>query len=175
MKKFARIIALLLALTLLTACGSTSAPATNEAPKSDAPAAAAPAADTSIILAQTSEVANLNPMIQPRTPDSNVQCLIFSFLVMPDENLNYVGDLAESWTISDDGTVYTFKLRDGVKWHDGEAFNADDVIFTLTALAHPDDHGGNDGRVMTIVGAPEYQAGTADSVAGLKKIDELTV
>lgn len=176
MKKFARIIALLLALTLLTACGSTSAPATNEAPKTDAPAAAAPAAeDTSIILAQTSEVANLNPMIQPRTPDSNVQCLIFSFLVMPDENLNYVGDLAESWDISEDGTVYTFNLRKDVKWHDGEAFNADDVIFTLTALAHPDYHGGNDGRVMTIVGAPEYQAGTADSVAGLKKVDEYTV
>ena len=167
MKKFARIIALLLAMVLLTACGGNSAPAATEAP--------AAAADSSIILAQTSEVANLNPMIQPRTPDSNVQCLIYSFLVMPDENLNYVGDLAESWTISEDGTVYTFKLRDGVKWHDGEAFNADDVIFTLTALAHPDYHGGNDGRVMSIVGASEYQAGTADSVSGLKKIDDYTV
>ena len=175
MKKFARIIALLLALTLLTACGGNSAPATNEAPKTDAPAAAAPADDTSIILAQTSEVANLNPMIQPRTPDSNVQCLIFGFLVMPDENLNYVGDLAESWDITNEGTVYTFKLRNDIKWHDGEAFNADDVIFTLTALAHPNYHGGNDGRVMSIVGASEYQAGTADSVSGLKKIDDYTV
>ena len=175
MKKFARIIALLLALTLLTACGGNSAPATNEAPKTDAPAAAAPADDTSIILAQTSEVANLNPMIQPRTPDSNVQCLIFGFLVMPDENLNYVGDLAESWDITNEGTVYTFKLRNDIKWHDGEAFNADDVIFTLTALAHPNYHGGNDGRVMSIVGASEYQAGTAESVAGLKKIDDYTV
>ena len=175
MKKFARIIALLLALTLLTACGGNSAPATNEAPKTDAPAAAAPADDSSIILAQTSEVANLNPMIQPRTPDSNVQCLIFGFLVMPDENLNYVGDLAESWDITNEGTVYTFKLRNDIKWHDGEAFNADDVIFTLTALAHPNYHGGNDGRVMSIVGASEYQAGTADSVSGLKKIDDYTV
>ena len=175
MKKFARIIALLLALTLLTACGGNSAPATNEAPKTDAPAAAAAADDSSIILAQTSEVANLNPMIQPRTPDSNVQCLIFGFLVMPDENLNYVGDLAESWDITNEGTVYTFKLRNDIKWHDGEAFNADDVIFTLTALAHPNYHGGNDGRVMSIVGASEYQAGAAESVAGLKKIDDYTV
>ena len=174
MKKFARIIALVLAMVLLTACGGNSAPATNEAPKTDAPAAAA-ADDSSIILAQTSEVANLNPMIQPRTPDSNVQCLIFGFLVMPDENLNYVGDLAESWDITNEGTVYTFKLRNDIKWHDGEAFNADDVIFTLTALAHPNYHGGNDGRVMSIVGASEYQAGTADSVSGLKKIDDYTV
>ena len=100
---------------------------------------------SSIIIGQSSEVANLNPMIQPRTPDSNVQCLIFDYLVIPDENLNYVGDLAESWDISDDGTVYTFHLQEGVKWHDGEDFNADDVVFTLTALASPEYTGGNEG------------------------------
>lgn len=175
MKKFVRTLALLLAIMLLlTACGgsSSSEPAGETAA---AASEAAASADTSIILAQSSEVANLNPMIQPRTPDSNVQCLIFSFLVMPDENLNYVGDLAEDWTISDDGTVYTFSLRQDVTWHDGEAFNADDVIFTLTSLAAPTYNGGNDGRVLSIVGAPEYQASTADSVAGLKKIDDYTV
>lgn len=177
MKKSVRLTALSLAMTLLLAsCGGgsttpSSAPDESAAPGGDVAAAT----DTSIILAQSSEVANLNPMIQPRTPDSNVQCLIFSFLVMPDENLNYVGDLAETWDISDDGTVYTFHLRQDVTWHDGEAFTADDVIFTLTSLAAPTYNGGNDGRVMSIVGAPEYQAGTADSVAGLKKVDEHTV
>lgn len=49
--------------------------------------------------------------------------------------------LAESWTISDDGTVYTFKLRKGVKFHSNTKFkpsrdfNADDVVFTLIAWA----------------------------------------
>ena len=130
---------------------------------------------SSVIIGQSSEVANLNPMIQPRTPDSNVQCLIFDYLVIPDENLNYVGDLAKDWDISDDGTVYTFHLQEGVKWHDGEDFNADDVVFTLTSLASPEYTGGNEGRVMSIKGAAEYQEGTADSVEGIKKIDDYTV
>ena len=161
MKKLMKPLALLMAVVMvtLTGCGGSGSGESG----------------SSIIIGQSSEVANLNPMIQPRTPDSNVQCLIFDYLVIPDENLNYVGDLAESWDISDDGTVYTFHLQEGVKWHDGEDFNADDVVFTLTALASPEYTGGNEGRVMSIVGASEYQAGTADSVEGIKKIDDYTV
>ena len=161
MKKLMKPLALLMAVAMvtLTGCGGSGSDESG----------------SSIIIGQSSEVANLNPMIQPRTPDSNVQCLIFDYLVIPDENLNYVGDLAESWDISDDGTVYTFHLQEGVKWHDGEDFNADDVVFTLTALASPEYTGGNEGRVMSIVGASEYQAGTADSVEGIKKIDDYTV
>ena len=161
MKKLMKPLALLMAVVMvtLTGCGGSGSDESG----------------SSIIIGQSSEVANLNPMFQPRTPDSNVQCLIFDYLVIPDENLNYVGDLAESWDISDDGTVYTFHLQEGVKWHDGEDFNADDVVFTLTALASPEYTGGNEGRVMSIVGASEYQAGTADSVEGIKKIDDYTV
>lgn len=42
--------------------------------------------------------------------------------------------LAESWTISPDGKTYTFKLRQGVKWSDGEPFTADDVVFTYDQI-----------------------------------------
>lgn len=42
--------------------------------------------------------------------------------------------LAESWDISDDGLVYTFHLRQGVKWHDGTPFTAEDVVFTFEAV-----------------------------------------
>jgi len=41
------------------------------------------------------------------------------------------GDLAVSWDMSTDGLVYTFKLRDGVKWHDGQPFTSDDVVWTI--------------------------------------------
>ena len=47
---------------------------------------------------------------------------------------NLIGDLAESWEVSADGMTYTFKLRQGVTWHDGEAFNADDVIYSIEKM-----------------------------------------
>src|SRR5690606_23767518 len=49
-----------------------------------------------------------------------------------------VPGLAESWEVSDDNLTYTFHLRDGVTWHDGEAFTADDVVFTFEAAGGPE-------------------------------------
>jgi peptide/nickel transport system substrate-binding protein len=51
--------------------------------------------------------------------------------------------LATEWSVSDDGLTYTFKLREGVKWHDGEDFDADDVVFSILALkqVHPRGRG----------------------------------
>ncbi len=53
-------------------------------------------------------------------------------------NNEVVPKLAESWSLSEDGTVYTFRIRQGVKWHDGTAFAAEDVAFAYTyVLAQP--------------------------------------
>jgi len=133
-------------------------------------------ADTSTVrIGQSSEVANLNPMLQPRTPDTNVQFMIFSYLVVPDAELNFVGDLAKDWEISEDGLTYTFHLRNDVVWHDGQPFTAEDVVFTFTSLASPGYTGGAENRVMRLKGATAYQAGEADSIEGLKMIDDYTV
>ena len=160
MKKLIRTLALTLAALLVLAC---LVPAMAEG------------GDGYVIIGQASEVANLNPMEYPRTPDSNVQNLIFSYLVQPDEELNFKPDLAESWDISEDGTVYTFHLRKDVTWHDGVPFTADDVVFTLNALANPNYIGGNENRVLGIVGAAEVQKGEAETISGVVKVDDYTV
>ena len=48
-----------------------------------------------------------------------------------------VGDLAASWTVSGDGLTYTFKLNDGVKFHDGSAFGSADVKATYDRIRDP--------------------------------------
>lgn len=52
---------------------------------------------------------------------------------------NYVGNLASSWKWIDDTTL-EFKLREGVKFHNGEEFDADDVVFTVNYVVNPDNH-----------------------------------
>jgi peptide/nickel transport system substrate-binding protein len=56
----------------------------------------------------------------------------------PDDPTKIVGDLAERWTVSPDGKTYTFQLRKGVKWHDGQPFTATDVKASLDRVLTPD-------------------------------------
>jgi peptide/nickel transport system substrate-binding protein len=63
--------------------------------------------------------------------------LIYSGLTKLDSDANPTPDLATSWTINDAGTVYTFKLRPGVKFHDNTPLTADDVVYTFKRLRDP--------------------------------------
>ncbi len=80
----------------------------------------------------------LNPLLAQLNPvDRDLTALLFSGLTRPGERGDVLPDLAERWEISGDGKVYTFYLRKNVKWHDGAAFSADDVVATIQALQDP--------------------------------------
>ena len=93
---------------------------------------------------------------------------VFSGLVRLDKDFKPVADLAESWTVSEDGKTYTFNLRRGVKWHDGKPFTAEDVKFTYELMLHRDNRASSSHWLYFgyIVGAAEYRAGKADSIEG---------
>ena len=92
-----------------------------------------PAGSTGGVLIEggISDISTLSPIMSNDTASSNVQNFIFEPLVEPNpDTLEAVGSLAESWSVSEDGLTWTFNLRDGVTWHDGTPFTADDVVFT---------------------------------------------
>lgn len=76
----------------------------------------------------------LDPVIAPDIGSVMVNKVLFPGLVRPDEQLRPTPDLAESWSTSADGLRITFKLRPGVKWHDGAPFSAHDVKFTFDQI-----------------------------------------
>lgn len=72
--------------------------------------------------------------INPLSDGSEMSDIVFSGLLKYDGNNKPVEDLAESYSYDEETMTYTFKLRDNVKWHDGEDFTIDDVIFTYKLL-----------------------------------------
>lgn len=103
----------------------------------------------------------LNPVIAPDIGSVLINKVIFSALVRPDENLRPQPDLASSWSTSDDGLEYTFNLKSGVQWHDGEPFTANDVKFTFDQI--------KDVKSGSRLGS-DFAA-----VAGVDVVDSLTV
>jgi peptide/nickel transport system substrate-binding protein len=123
--------------TTAAAAPSTAAPAPapTAAPKA-APTTAAPAAKqggTLVVVAGT-DPGQLNPAISTSGALHFVAGSLYNGLVALDKDFKPMPDLADSWTVSDDGKTYTFKLHPGVKWHDGKPFTAADVKFTVEQL-----------------------------------------
>ncbi|CEG28711.1 ABC transporter substrate-binding protein [Bacillus sp. B-jedd] len=96
-----------------------------------------------------------DPIFNPWHPnayaESNVvNRIIFSGLTKPGKDNAPSPSLATEWSASEDGLVWTFKLREGVKWHDGEPFTAEDVAFTFNDIVLNKELGSN--------GASNYKA-----------------
>ena len=82
---------------------------------------------------------HINPILAGSNDlDRDLTNLVFSSLFKINNNLEFEGDLATGYTISEDGKTYTVSLRDNVVWHDGTPFTADDVVFTIRSIQTPD-------------------------------------
>lgn len=80
----------------------------------------------------------VNPLLAVSQVDNDMTALVYSGLVRADGNGGFIPDIAETYEISEDGTVYTFHLRQGLTFHDGSPLSADDVLFTVAMAQHPD-------------------------------------
>ena len=106
-------------------------------------AAKAPQRGGVLTIAAFTEAPVLNPMINPSMRVIDFASPVFNGLVMIDPTQEEVSvekvvpSLAERWTISPDGKIYTFYLRKGVKFHDGQPFTAKDAKYSLEFFADP--------------------------------------
>ena len=140
-KAFACILLLVFAMTALCACkGGTKKPEENM--KGGA-----------VVVGITQDLDSLDPHKAVAAGTREVLYNIFEGLVKPDKDGNLVPAVAASYDISADGTKYTFVLREGVKFHNGETVTADDVVYSLNRVA---------GRLET--SDPEVQVVPAFSV-----------
>ncbi len=111
--------------------------AESEAQETEAAGTAADASDLSNTLVYAGEnESTINPLL---TNHDEITDIIFSGLMTYDANGQPVEELAESYTFDEETLTYTFNLRSDVKWHDGEPFTADDVIFTYEELTRDEN------------------------------------
>lgn len=83
--------------------------------------------------------------------------------------------IAKEWSVSDDGLVWTFLLRDNAKFHNGRAVTAQDFKYSFERVAHPDTASPAAWMLNKLVGFDEFQSGAAAEIAGIRAVDGLTV
>ncbi|MBV9834546.1 MAG: ABC transporter substrate-binding protein [Alphaproteobacteria bacterium] len=119
---------------------------------------------------------SLDPHATSRAQDGIVSLAIHRPLYSWDSTNNKVVlELATSVTPSEDGLVYTFKLRDDIFFHNGRKMTADDVIYSFTRIMDSTKGYPSARYVRVIKGAVEVEKGQAKEISGLKKIDDFTL
>ena len=118
----------------------------------------------------------LDPHLTGDGTSSAIVVEVFSGLVTIDRDLRPVPDIAESWDISEDGTVYTFTIRSNAKFHDGRPVTAQDFVYSFNRAANPNIASPvADTYLGDIVGVRDVLSGNATVVSGVKAIDEKTL
>ena len=189
MKKFtALMLALVMCFSLFAGCSSeeettTAAPAgdtTTAAPSGETTTAAPAEGPVEIVTATNTTFATLDPALMSTTAMSAVYAQTGANLFKTDVNGEYQNELCESYELSEDSLTYTFKLKEGIKWSDGEPLTAEHCVFGIKRSIGYGPMNAYAARNLTsfIVGAAEaaeQQMDVADMTeVGVNVIDDLT-
>src|ERR671915_939349 len=119
------VVSLMVALLVVVGCGGGGAPESSTPPGT-------------LYVALDAEPPELDPNLSSAYVDRQVMASLYDKLVDIDQEGEIVPMLAKSYEVSDDGTVYTFELREGIEFHDGTPFNAEAVKFNLDRYQEKD-------------------------------------
>jgi len=123
-----------------------------------------------------SEPSTLDPAVCADATSASYIVEIFSGLVSLNNDLEVVPDIARSWDLNDEGTVYTFHLRDGVRFHHGKEMVASDIKYSIERAADPATGSPvAEAYLGDIVGVKEKLRGEAEQVSGVTVVDDRTL
>lgn len=131
--------------------------------------------DTDILRLYGTGPTTLDPALSQESGSHTYILQMFSGLVAFDRDMNLVADIAENWTIetNEQGTIYTFRIRQGVKFHDGTAVTAEDFKYSWERACRPETGSPTASTYLNdIVGVEEMLAGTAQSIDGVRVVDD---
>ena len=135
------ILVLAMIISGLTACGSkapstgdTTGNTTGETTNDGTGATDAGEEDKVVNIAISENILTMDPLDWSALPSLSANLMTYDSLIESDHLGNYTPQLATEWGVGEDGITWTFKLREGVKFSNGEDFNADDVVATYNRL-----------------------------------------
>ena len=130
MKRIKILLTALLTMAVLGACGSDG---TGESSGDNS--SKEPTYGGSVVVGIQQDIDSLDPHKATAAGTKEILFNIFEGLVKPDENGNLINAVASDYTISEDGLVYTFTLRDNVKFHNGNVVTCEDVKYSLERVS----------------------------------------
>lgn len=161
MKKFKLVAVLAAATFALTACGNSDSSS----------------ATSSMTVSYQNDISTLDPAIGYDYQNFSIIKSLFSGLMDYEPGTpNLIPDLAsEEPEISEDGKTFTFKLRSGVKFHNGRELTADDVKYSIERAVNPKTQSPGAGFFSMIAGFDEMSSGKSETLSGIEVVDPLTV
>jgi peptide/nickel transport system substrate-binding protein len=135
-----RVVVGFLALVLVALTGTVVAPSLAPSAPDESPAPILPTLPPlrPYVEGVVGAAGTVSPFSARTAAERAIVALVFRGLVRLGPGDTLVGDLAERWTVDPTGSIWTFRLRDGLVWQDGQPLTADDVLFTVAALSDPD-------------------------------------
>ncbi|MBC8281407.1 MAG: hypothetical protein H8E48_11510 [Chloroflexi bacterium] len=141
-----------------------------------APTGAAKAVEGGTFLRLGVDPPTLDPHLNSDASSAVYAVEIFGGLMTIDQNLAIVGDLAESWDVSPDGTTTTFRLRPGASFHNGRPVTATDIKWSLERAVDPVTESYNASVFLNdIVGVSDRLTGLANNISGVQVINDQTL
>ena len=171
---FSTLIFTLSVAILLTACGGGDRSTTSR----DAEKAATLIDAQILLVGNGAEPEALDPHIVVGVPEHHILITLFEGLVSMDpKDLSPIPGVAESWTVSDDLLVYTFKLRDTAKWSNGDPVTANDFLYAWERILSPDLASEYSYMLFSMKNARAFLEGTVDDFnqVGAKALDDHTL